>query len=97
MAISNSNAELILRAEASSATGPNACNNGWLIKIEELSRLCEVGGSATHIAFLGTSILAKASSDTVDLFAIMNRPGLSRHSQGSLRNAFQTLPVTADC
>ena len=28
---------------------------------------------------------------------ILNRPGLSRHSQGSLRNAFQTLPVTADC
>lgn len=27
----------------------------------------------------------------------MNRPGFSRHSQGSLRNAFQTLPVTADC
>jgi hypothetical protein len=27
----------------------------------------------------------------------LNRPGFSRHSQGSLRNAFQTLPVTADC
>ena len=27
----------------------------------------------------------------------VNRPGFSRHSQGSLRNAFQTLPVTADC
>lgn len=29
--------------------------------------------------------------------AEVNRPGFSRHSQGSLRNAFQTLPVTADC
>ena len=27
----------------------------------------------------------------------VNRPGFSRHSPGSLRNAFQTLPVTADC
>ena len=27
----------------------------------------------------------------------LNRPGFSRHSPGSLRNAFQTLPVTADC
>ena len=27
----------------------------------------------------------------------MNRPGFPRHSPGSLRNAFQTLPVTADC
>lgn len=28
---------------------------------------------------------------------ILNRPGFPRHSPGSLRNAFQTLPVTADC
>ena len=27
----------------------------------------------------------------------LNRPGFPRHSPGSLRNAFQTLPVTADC
>ena len=28
---------------------------------------------------------------------LVNRPGFPRHSPGSLRNAFQTLPVTADC
>ena len=28
---------------------------------------------------------------------VMNRPGFSRHLASSLRNAFQTLPVTADC
>ena len=28
---------------------------------------------------------------------IVNRPRFPRHSPGSLRNAFQTLPVTADC
>ena len=28
---------------------------------------------------------------------ILNRPRFPRHSPGSLRNAFQTLPVTADC
>ena len=27
----------------------------------------------------------------------LNRPGFSRHLASSLRNAFQTLPVTADC
>jgi hypothetical protein len=27
----------------------------------------------------------------------MNRPGFCRHLASSLRNAFQTLPVTADC
>lgn len=30
-------------------------------------------------------------------FYNVNRPGFPRHSPGSLRNAFQTLPVTADC
>ena len=29
--------------------------------------------------------------------ANLNRPRFPRHSPGSLRNAFQTLPVTADC
>jgi hypothetical protein len=28
---------------------------------------------------------------------ILNRPGFSRHLASSLRNVFQTLPVTADC
>ena len=28
---------------------------------------------------------------------LVNRPGFSRHLASSLRNAFQTLPVTADC
>ena len=27
----------------------------------------------------------------------LNRPGFSRHLASSLRNAFQTLPVTTDC
>lgn len=42
----------------------------WAGKIEQLSALCEQGASATHIAFLGTSILAKSVDPTVDLFAI---------------------------
>ena len=28
---------------------------------------------------------------------LVNRPGFSRHLASSLRNAFQTLPATADC
>ena len=85
MAITNSNAELILRQEATAAIGPDACDKGWMIKIEELSRLCEVGGSATHIAFLGTSILAKASSETVDLFAIKPRHSPNNKNSYSAR------------
>ena len=45
--------------------------------------LCQSTEKITYAAFL--------------LSNSMNRPGFSRHSQGSLRNAFQTLPVTADC
>lgn len=42
----------------------------WITKIEHLSKLCAEGISSTHIAFLGTAILAKAVDATVDLFAI---------------------------
>ena len=31
------------------------------------------------------------------LEATLNRPGFFRHLASSLHNAFQTLPVTADC
>ncbi len=44
--------------------------------------------------------LEYGSGDEVQFIGVsgnLNRPGFSRHSQGSLRNAFQTLPVTADC
>jgi len=42
-----------------------------------------------HVAALWVAIAA--------LLAKVNRPGFSRHLASSLRNAFQTLPVTADC
>lgn len=42
----------------------------WQRRVERLSELCEQGISKTHIAFLGTAILAKALAPQVDLFAI---------------------------
>lgn len=42
----------------------------WEQKVERLSQLCEEGVSKTHIAFLGTVMLAKALDHRVDLFAI---------------------------
>ncbi len=42
----------------------------WRSKIERLSQLCEEGVSKTHIAFLGTSILARAVDSTADLIHI---------------------------
>jgi hypothetical protein len=52
----------------------------WEQRIEHLSKLCAEGVSSTHIAFLGTSILAKAVNASVDLFAIKPKhaPGNSR-------------------
>lgn len=67
MAISTKTAVSIFRAEAST-DGP--IDAGWSAKVEELSRLCEAEGSSTHIAFLVTSILAKAVDGDVDLYAI---------------------------
>ena len=42
----------------------------WENHIERLSALCAEGISSTHIAFLGTAILAKSLNAGVDLFAI---------------------------
>jgi hypothetical protein len=52
-------------------------------KVEHLSQLCEQkGASKTHIAFLGTAMLAKAVDQQADLFAV--KP---EHAQGNA-NAF---------
>ncbi|WKC49055.1 restriction endonuclease, SacI family [Pseudomonas veronii] len=93
MAISNSHAELIFRAEAAAASGPETGEIKWLEKIEELSRLCEVGGSSTHIAFLGTSILARAVSSSIDLFAIKPRHSPDNPNAYSARTLCHTVLV----
>ena len=43
---------------------------GWESHVEHLSQLCKDGSSSTHIAFLGTAMLAKSMASAVDLFAI---------------------------
>jgi hypothetical protein len=52
----------------------------WIAKIEHLSELC-AKGTKTHIAFLGTAMLAKALDLNTDLFAI--KP---KHSKGIERS-----------
>ena len=63
-------AEAAAAAFRAAATGETPADVEWSAKVEELSRLCEIGGSSTHIAFLVTSILAKAVDERVDLHAI---------------------------
>jgi DNA-binding NtrC family response regulator len=45
----------------------------------------------------GTLFLDEVGEMDLLLQAKLNRPGFSRHLASSLRNVFQTLPVTADC
>lgn len=62
-------AEAVLR-EAVERSSTDPIDSAWEQRVEELSRLCAEGVSSTHIAFLGTSILAKSVVADVDLFAI---------------------------
>src|SRR5580658_10419921 len=69
MRIDKPRAAALFRAEAKqAATGK--VDAAWTQKVEKLSQLCEEGVSKTHIAFLGTEMLAKAMDRRVDLFAI---------------------------
>ncbi|MBW7057516.1 restriction endonuclease, SacI family [Paracoccus bogoriensis] len=81
MKINKNIAARIVREEAEkSKSGP--IDAAWTEKVEQLSRLCADGVSATHIAFLATAILAKAVDRRADLFAI--KP---KHAPGNT-NAF---------
>lgn len=70
MKINKANAAILVREEATKVD-IMAKDIEWIKKIEKLSQLCESSGSLkTHIAFLGTAMLAKAMNRHADLFAI---------------------------
>jgi hypothetical protein len=70
--LSKEEAERLIREQAKlSETDPGDAE--WIKKVERLSLLCEQGVSKTHIAFLGTVMLAKALEVRADLFAIKPR------------------------
>lgn len=81
MNIDKKAAEAVLR-RAAEAAGGDAVDKAWLDRMETFSRLCEDGASKTHIAFLGTALVAKAVDRRADLYAI--KPA---HAQGN-PNAF---------
>lgn len=68
--IERSAAEAVLRAEAAAAGRGDAAYDRWCERVRRLSVLCDEGGGATHIAFLGTSMLAKSVDRRADLAAI---------------------------
>lgn len=69
------------------------------LTLESVERLAPVLGVTPE--YLSPRLLHATAAATGAALAlpvgIVNRPGFPRHSPGSLRNAFQTLPVTADC
>ena len=68
MKVNKTQAELVLKKEAELATAGNV-SAGWVELMESFSEICQ-GASKTHIAFLGTAMLAKAVSREVDVFAV---------------------------
>jgi hypothetical protein len=73
MTIDKDKAEEILRAEAERALEGDLSPE-WVDLVEELSKTCK-GGAKTHIAFLGTAMLAKATDLKVDVFSVKERSG----------------------
>ena len=69
MKLDKARAARILREQAALLVSDTG-DAEWVAKVERLSQLCEEGAPKTHIAFLGTALLAKALDLRVDLYAI---------------------------
>lgn len=92
MKISNADAIRVLREEAAAAkAGEN--DPAWTAKVERLSQLCADGLSKTHIAFLGTAMLAKAINRRADLFAIKPNHALDNPNSFSARTLSEKVLV----
>ena len=74
-------ADVLFQEAARAAAGyvdPN-----WRERISDFSEACE-RGTRTHIAFLGTAILAKVCEPSVDVFAIKSEAGPNAYSARGL-------------
>lgn len=60
----------ILLAEAAADTKGEPVPPAWEKRIEALSKACDKGSSKTHIAFLGTALLAKATDVKADAYSV---------------------------
>ncbi|MDD5041703.1 MAG: restriction endonuclease, SacI family [Candidatus Peribacteraceae bacterium] len=90
--INKEQAAVILR-KAATLADKGKLHAGWMKKIEHLSQLCQEGVSKTHIAFLGTAILAKATDRNADLFAIKPEHAKSNHNSFSARTLCHSVLV----
>ncbi|GBR01614.1 restriction endonuclease, SacI family [Asaia lannensis] len=69
MKIDKKIADAILRTEADNAISA-PLDRDWVRKVERVSEMCAAGAPETHIAFLATSMLARAVDAKADLFYI---------------------------
>ncbi len=97
MTIDKTEAERIFRAQWLRSE-ENLPASKWQKKIERFSQLCEQGRTKTHIAFLGTSLLAKAVDLDVDLYAIKPRHAPNNPQAYSARSLCHTVlvPLSAE-
>ena len=96
MTVQPDRAKAMFREEAESQHHPTP---EWIEYVEELSRLCAVPGSAmTHLAFLGTAILAKAVDSEVDLYAIKPKHAAGNPNSYSARTLCHSVlvPLSAE-
>jgi hypothetical protein len=97
MNIDKVKAEVALR-QAAQAAAQGKGNPTWVKRTEHLSQLCEDGTAKTHIAFFGTSVLAKAVDLEVDLHAIKpaHAPGNPRAYSARTLSEQVLVPIAAE-
>jgi SacI restriction endonuclease len=90
-------AATIVREEDAAATNGDV-NAAWKAKIEKLSQLCEDSGFKTHIAFLGTAVVAKAIDRSVDLYAVKPKHARATANAYSARSLCHSVlvPLSAE-
>ncbi|WP_371349427.1 restriction endonuclease, SacI family [Ancylobacter sp. IITR112] len=90
-------AERVLRDEAAKADNDPG-DQAWIAYIEQLSDLCERSRIRTHIAFLGTAILARAVDARADLKWIKPAHAVNAPHAFSARTLAEKVlvPVAAD-
>lgn len=69
VAIDLDRAALVFEKAAAEAA-PETVDKTWLERVQKISHMCEAANMRTHIAFLGTALLAKSTDLTIDVFAI---------------------------
>ena len=81
--IDQSRARMILYEEAAKAAAGHV-DRRWMRPIEAISKLAEESNALTHIAFLGTAILAKCTAPQIDVFSVKVSSGPNGYAARSL-------------